>query len=119
LGKIEEMSSPVFLTFYRTVNMLYAIFGSVLGAHHLDIGLILSSVVLAMVDLTLLVHDTFDPAILQPLRFLAATLLGPYWIYKGKVYNNVLLMIFGLSFVVFDGVLFLKDHFTDKITRHA
>jgi hypothetical protein len=103
------MSSLKFLTFYRVVNVLYAIYGTVLGTHLQDPGLISSSLILGAVDLMLLSSKNFDSNVLQPLRFMAATLLGPYWIFKGKVHRNLLLIIAGLSFVLFDGALFLKD----------
>jgi hypothetical protein len=103
------MSSPAFLTFYRLVNVFYASFGLTIGMNHRDIGLVLSSLILAAVDITLLTRKMFDPAVLQPLRFFAATSLGPYWILKGFQYRNLLLSLFGVSFIIFDGVLFLKD----------
>jgi len=108
------MSSRAHLTFYRTVNVVYAVIGLFLGARHRDLGLLLSSVVVGVTDLLLLKHQTFDVRVLQPIRFLAATLLGPFWIYKGWQYQNLLLALFGLSFVLFDGGLFLK---TDGLLR--
>lgn len=96
-------------TFYRSVNVLYAIYVFVLGLKHQDVLLMGSSVVLLLTDAWLLATHEFRLDILQPIRLAATLLLGPLWIYKAAKYNNVLLGLMGLSFILFDGALYMQD----------
>jgi len=103
------MASRQWQVFYRVVNLLYVGYVLFLGAQRSDIALLVSSVLVFLTDFILLRRRIYDLRYLQPLRLLAALLLGPLWLFKGIKYNNALLTIFGLSFIVLDGLLFLQD----------
>ena len=97
-------------TFYRTAGLFYAIYALTLGIRHRDILLIGTSVILFLVDAWLLGTGEFDVSILQPLRLAATLMLGPLWILKAAQYQNIPLGVMGLSFIVFDGALYLHEY---------
>lgn len=94
---------------YRIINLFYGIYGIYLGRKYNDSGLILSGIILFLTDAILVHKNIYDVQTLQWIRLLAIFALGPYWIYKGRQYNNKVLSAFGLSFIIFDGFLFLTD----------
>lgn len=95
--------------FYRIINLFYAIYALIFGFKHRDNGLVMSSILLFVTDAVLIYKDVYNTKILQTIRMLAFLVLGPFWIKKGKQYNNKLLTLFGLTFIIFDGGLFLID----------
>ena len=103
------MDSREAKTFYRAVNVLYAIYVFALGVQYQDPLLMGSSVLLFLADAWLLATHEFELQYLQPLRLAATLVLGPIWIAKAVQYNNTLLGLMGFSFIVFDGVLYLQD----------
>lgn len=95
--------------FYRIVNLFYAIYALALGINHQDNELILSSIILFVVDAALIYRDVYNVQTLQIIRIFAFLILGPLWIKKGIQYDNKLLILFGVTFIIFDGGLFLID----------
>jgi hypothetical protein len=93
--------------FYRSVNLAYAIYGYTLGSSTNDLTLQLSSVLLFLVDTVLIYKDIYHLPTLQFIRLAAVFILAPLWIYKGIQYETRLLIAFGLSFIIFDGLLYM------------
>ncbi len=95
--------------FYRSANLIFGIYGFAFGYKNNDKEMMISSIILFIVDAILLYKNIYDVKVLQITRILAFLVLGPLWISKGKKYNNKILMLFGLTFILFDGFLYFQD----------